>query len=93
MNRGGLQIGVSVSKRHFKKAVERNRIKRLLREAYRVQKNALKNLLVEKQLNMAVFITYTGRDLPESALIHEKMKHLIAALTKIAVKENPPAKK
>ena len=32
------QVGFSVPKRHFKRAVDRNRIKRLLREAYRIQK-------------------------------------------------------
>lgn len=37
----GVRIMVSVSKRYFKSAVKRNRIKRQLREAYRLQKELL----------------------------------------------------
>ena len=35
------QMGVSVSKKHFKKAIDRNYYKRLLREAYRLNKHIL----------------------------------------------------
>src|SRR6478609_2995237 len=37
-----LQFGVAVSKKNFKKAVDRNRIKRLIREAYRLQQVELR---------------------------------------------------
>ena len=51
----GLQIGVSVSKRYFKKAADRNRIKRLLREAYRLQKNELLQLVKAQNKKGSVF--------------------------------------
>ena len=43
-----LKLGVSVSKRYFKKAVDRNRLKRLLRECFRLNKELYKENFGEK---------------------------------------------
>lgn len=60
-----LQAGFGASSRNFKKAVDRNRIKRLGREAYRLQKEPLMEQLSRKGLSMAVFFVFIGRELPD----------------------------
>ena len=68
-----LQAGFGASSRNFKKAVDRNRIKRLGREAYRLQKEALFNRLKETNRSMAVFFIYTGKEVPDHALVSVKI--------------------
>ncbi|NML72132.1 ribonuclease P protein component [Chryseobacterium sp. RP-3-3] len=51
------KFGVSVSKRYFKKAVHRNRVKRLLRECYRLNKNLYKESFGEKTLAMMFWVS------------------------------------
>jgi ribonuclease P protein component len=75
-----MKVGVGVSKRHFKKAVDRNRIKRLMREAYRLQKLPLQNILKEKKYSLQVFFIYTGKELPEYLLIKEKIATVLLQL-------------
>ncbi|MDQ8142217.1 ribonuclease P protein component [Chryseobacterium sp. CFS15] len=57
-----VKLGVSVSKRYFKKAVCRNRIKRLLRECYRLNKDIFKTSFGEKTIAMMFWVS---NELPE----------------------------
>ena len=72
-----LQAGVTVGSRHFKKAVDRNRIKRVLREAYRLQKTGLQQGLKEQNKSAVLFLIYTGKELPLFPEIHTKMKVIL----------------
>lgn len=69
-----IKAGVGVSARHFKKAVDRNRIKRLLREAYRLEKKVLQDQVLNSQQHIAVFFLCIDKEIPNYALLREKMK-------------------
>lgn len=79
----GLQAGVGVSARHFKKAVDRNRIKRLIREAWRLQKNPLQEILKKRESGLIVFLNYTFREKPEYPDVFEAIRKCISKLCNI----------
>ena len=78
-----LQFGVGVSNKNFKKAVDRNRIKRLTREAWRLQKNELSQQVKTRQKQLNVFFIYTGKELPDFTTVKDKVA---VALKKLADK-------
>ncbi|MDP2159494.1 MAG: ribonuclease P protein component [Flavobacterium sp.] len=64
-----LKIGVSVSKKHFKNAVNRNHYKRLLRECYRLNKNIL---LENLDKTYAIMFFYQSKDAMNFKEMNEK---------------------
>ena len=77
-----LQFGVGVSKKYFKKAVDRNRIKRLTREAYRLQKLSLQeSLTAKKKVSLQVFFIFTGKEIPNFETVKQKVLIALQRLT------------
>ena len=77
-----LQAGFGASSRNFKKAVDRNRIKRLTREAYRLQKPILQEWLRKKDRSLALFFIYTGKELPDYEVVKDKIGLALQKLMK-----------
>ena len=77
-----IQFGVSVAKKKFPKAVHRNRIRRLVREAWRQQKYRLVEATPGKRQALAVMMLYTGTEELPFAEIEAAMKELIHRLLK-----------
>ena len=78
------QVGVSVAKRNYKLAADRNRLKRLMRETYRLQKQIVYNNLDEPYVFM---ISYIGREEIKYEDLYLKMEKLLTLfIDKVKVK-------
>jgi ribonuclease P protein component len=76
------QITVSAPKRNFKKAHDRNRIKRLMREAIRKNKLILESFLLENKKQVALFMIYTAREEIPYDILFKKTTLLFTQLIK-----------
>ena len=71
-----VQILVSVSKRHFKRAVKRNRVKRQIREAYRQHKSILAGRIPEDK-SIALAFIWQADELIDSQQVERSVKRLL----------------
>ena len=76
-----VSILVSVSKRRFKRAVKRNRVKRQIREAYRKNKSLLVDELQRREQRLAVAFIYLSDELIATSELEEKMKIALARIS------------
>ncbi len=70
----------SVSKRHFKRAVKRNRVKRQLREAYRHNKATLIEVCQQKEIKLSVAFLWLSAEIWDTEKIASKMQQIICRL-------------
>ncbi len=73
-----VKAGFSVSKRYFKHAVDRNRIKRLMRESYRLNKHKFYKHCNDKQVLMFIYISRKKADYPQ---VEKAMNDILSQLS------------
>lgn len=84
-----IQFALSVPKRKFPKAVDRNRIRRQIREAYRLNKSDLYDSLAEHPTKYGIMVLYTGQEALPYETIERKLLHLFNRFRKQIRKPNP----
>lgn len=82
LSQSSAQFAVSVPKRAFAKAVQRNRIKRIIREVYRLNKADFYAALPKEDGQFGCMLLYSGRREPTFAEIEKSLKKLIKILPK-----------
>ncbi len=74
-----MKAGFSVPKKSFRKSVQRQRLKRLMREAWRLQKQTLYDVVpADKQLHL--FLVFTGKELVEYPVVFDAVSKGIEGL-------------
>ncbi len=74
------QVVISAPKRQFKRAHDRNYVKRLIKEVLRKEKQPLENLLTPSGKQLALFIIYTNKEIVTYPELEKCMKKLIGKL-------------
>ena len=88
-----VKIAISVPKRKFAKAVDRNRIKRQIREAWRLNKGIMYKKLPPQSPSFAFMIIYVAKEPLSYQEIEQATKSMMFRFVKKWKKKSQPPKK
>lgn len=77
-----LRFGISVPKKKFKRAVDRNHIKRLVKEAIRLNKTFLTESVYNQKIGVNIMVICYFDEIPDYITVEEKIKSLLDRLGK-----------
>jgi len=72
-----VQLAISVPKRNFKKAVDRNLLKRRIRESYRHKKEILFNYSLNNNLKISLILIYISKEILDYKFIDLKIETVL----------------
>lgn len=82
LSHSATQVMIVAPKRKFHHAVDRNRVRRLTRECYRLRKHALYDFLQQHGLTLVFSMVYIHNEIMSYNQLGHKMDKLLAALQK-----------
>lgn len=82
------QVAFAVPKKNFRLAVTRNLIRRRMREAYRLHKQTLYNILGEHGIQIVFMIIYRQKSIPDYEAVEKAVNEIIAKLSERIARGN-----
>ena len=84
----GIKVVISVPKKKLRHAVDRNRVKRLLRETYRLNKQTVWEQSINLSVSVRVAFIWIPSEILEYARVEKKMKEALGKLEKVILAHN-----
>lgn len=88
-DRKGLKAAFAVPRKKLKKAHDRNRVRRLMKESFRHRKEAVHQVLQQRNAGIELFILFLDRSVPEAKEVDREISGVLERLTD-ALKDAPP---